>query len=109
MAMKLKNDMIQLQQNLSFKNKQKNVIPPIFRAVKTVRKNEQLIEVDQDQEPGVKKRRNRSKKQVTRCPHTDMKHYAKGMCNHCYHLYGRSSLATKCPHKDKMIYAKGMC
>ena len=51
----------------------------------------------------------RKKKQITRCPHTDMKHYAKGMCNHCYHLYGRSSLATKCPHTDKLTYAKGMC
>lgn len=44
-----------------------------------------------------------------RCPHKDVKHYAKGMCNRCYHIYGRASLATKCPHKDMMNYAKGRC
>lgn len=38
-----------------------------------------------------------------------MKHYAKGMCNHCYHLYGRRRMSTKCPHTDKLCYAKGMC
>ena len=33
-----------------------------------------------------------------------------GMCNHCYHKYGRSSLATDCVHAgQKPIYAKGKC
>ena len=31
------------------------------------------------------------------------------MCNHCYHLFGRNSLADKCKHTDKLSYAKGMC
>ena len=53
--------------------------------------------------------KNRKKREITRCPHPEAKHYAKGMCNHCYHLYGRSSLATKCEHKDRLVYAKGMC
>lgn len=46
---------------------------------------------------------------ITRCPHTEAKHYAKGMCNHCYHIYGRKNLATKCEHTTMMTYAKGMC
>ena len=46
---------------------------------------------------------------VFRCPHKDMKHYAKGMCNKCYHLYGRTRLADKCIHTDRLIYAKGLC
>jgi len=25
----------------------------------------------------------------TLCPHPDRKHYAKGMCNYCYHTQGR--------------------
>ena len=37
------------------------------------------------------------------------KHYAKGMCNRCYHIYGRKKLATQCEHRDKMDYAKGLC
>lgn len=25
-------------------------------------------------------------KHVTNCPHYDKPHYAKGMCNYCYHM-----------------------
>jgi hypothetical protein len=46
---------------------------------------------------------------IFRCPHTSLKHYAKGMCNHCYHNFGRTSLATNCTHKDRFTYAKGLC
>ena len=51
----------------------------------------------------------RKRKQVTKCPHTDRSHYAKGMCNNCYHRHGREKRATKCPHSDKPLYAKGKC
>ena len=33
----------------------------------------------------------------------------QGMCNHCYHKYGRNSFATACVHTDRLIYAKGKC
>jgi hypothetical protein len=46
---------------------------------------------------------------ITNCPHTHLKHFAKGMCNHCYHRFGRDGNATKCGHKDRRNYAKGMC
>jgi len=46
---------------------------------------------------------------VLKCPHTNQKHYAKGMCNHCYHKYGRQSNADACPHTDRLVYAKGKC
>ena len=52
---------------------------------------------------------NKIQKFITRCPHTDKKQYAKGMCNHCYHAYGRTKLATQCPHKNRLVYAKLMC
>lgn len=39
----------------------------------------------------------------------DLKHYAKGMCNLCYHLYGRNKNASKCEHTFCPSYAKGMC
>ena len=33
-----------------------------------------------------------------------------GMCNHCYHKYGRSAMATDCAHAgQRTIYAKGKC
>jgi len=52
--------------------------------------------------PGTRKRMN-----IHKCPHADRKHYAKNMCNNCYHKLGRNKLATKCPHKDRQNYAKG--
>ena len=51
----------------------------------------------------------RKRKAITRCPHTEQVHYAKGMCNHCYHLYGRLKMADQCEHTDRMNYAKGLC
>lgn len=52
---------------------------------------------------------NRKRMNVYKCPHTDRKHYAKNMCNNCYHKQGRNKKATKCPHRDRQNYAKGKC
>lgn len=49
----------------------------------------------------------RRKKQRNTCGHNDKKHYAKGMCNGCYHKYGRIAKPTKCDHE--LLYAKGLC
>lgn len=49
------------------------------------------------------------KKKIFRCPHVEAKHYAKGMCNQCYHVYGRQKLSTNCEHTDRLVYAKGVC
>ena len=49
------------------------------------------------------------KRAITKCEHTDLVHYAKGMCNHCYHTKGRGDLATECIHLDRPAYAKKMC
>jgi hypothetical protein len=46
---------------------------------------------------------------VTNCEHKDARHYAKGMCNHCYHRYGRSRVPTLCQHYNMSYYAKGYC
>ena len=47
---------------------------------------------------------------VTACPHVDLPLYALGMCNHCYHKYGRTGMATDCIHAgERKVYAKGKC
>ena len=46
---------------------------------------------------------------ITHCKHTYLKHFAKGMCNHCYHRFGREAMADKCAHTDRKRYAKGKC
>ena len=51
----------------------------------------------------------RKRMNVFKWPHTDRKHYAKNMCNNCYHKQGRNKKATKCSHKDRQNYAKGKC
>ena len=53
--------------------------------------------------------RGRKRKMIDKCPHIDQQHYAKGMCNYCYHTQGRKKLATKCDHPEKLAYARGMC
>jgi hypothetical protein len=48
-------------------------------------------------------------KTVTACPHSARKHYAKNMCNNCYHRLGRDKTAWACEHHDRKHYAKGKC
>ena len=69
-----------------------------------------------DAEPSLPMRRPPKRKSgpkkgvVTACQHTDLALYALGMCNHCYHKYGRNGLATDCKHKgERKVYAKGKC
>ena len=47
----------------------------------------------------IKKRKIRKRKNITECAHIHRRHYSKGFCNSCYHLYGRNKKkATKCIH-----------
>jgi len=46
---------------------------------------------------------------VNSCPHSTRKHYAKNMCNNCYHKQGREKKAWLCEHTKKPHYAKGKC
>ena len=48
-------------------------------------------------------------KKVTRCPHTDKKHYCKGMCQKCYNSFGREHKAFNCQHTSRYCYARGLC
>ena len=56
-----------------------------------------------------KRRRARTPKVIKNCIHTDLAHYAKGMCKKCYCLNGREARATACEHSDRMCYARGLC
>ena len=53
--------------------------------------------------------RPKASQRIDRCPHTEAKYYAKGMCSKCYLSYGRNRLATACEHNDRMFYALSMC
>lgn len=46
-------------------------------------------------------------KKINMCGHEDKQHYAKGLCNNCYHKYGRTKRPWNCPHEK--LYAGGMC
>ena len=47
------------------------------------------------------------RKKINKCGHEDKSHYAKGMCNNCYHKFGRNKKPWNCPHNK--LYAAGMC
>jgi hypothetical protein len=68
--------------------------------------------LDWSKEAGVKgdgKLLIKQKRVNTDCPHKDRKHYAKNMCNNCYHKNGRDRTAWACEHSDRKLYAKGKC
>jgi hypothetical protein len=44
---------------------------------------------------------------INTCGHPEDEHYAKKMCNNCYHKYGRNKKPWNCKH-DK-LYACGLC
>jgi len=46
------------------------------------------------------------KKGIT-CGHTNKPHYAKGLCNNCYHRHGRTKKPWLCKHEK--LYAHGLC
>ena len=79
------------------------------RVKKSSRKSQTKTVINNKGEARIIRRRNRKKRQVTDCPHTDKDHYAKGMCNQCYHILGRSHKATLCEHTELLAYAKGKC
>jgi hypothetical protein len=47
------------------------------------------------------------KKKVNMCGHPEREHYAKNMCNNCYHRYGRNKKPWLCTHER--LYAHGLC
>jgi len=51
----------------------------------------------------------KTKRIISKCPHTSLKYYAKGMCKKCYHSFGREKKAYVCGHSNKPLYAKGFC
>mmetsp|Transcript_21120 Transcript_21120/g.24495 ORF Transcript_21120/g.24495 Transcript_21120/m.24495 type:complete len:282 (+) Transcript_21120:58-903(+) len=54
-----------------------------------------------------KKIKKANEKAVNTCGHPERKHYAKGLCNNCYHKFGRVGKPELCEHD--IIYAKGLC
>jgi len=52
---------------------------------------------------------NKSKKirKTNTCGHPERAHYAKNMCNQCYHKHGRTKKPWKCNHEK--LYAHGLC
>lgn len=47
------------------------------------------------------------RKKMNTCGHPDRPHYAKSMCNQCYHRHGRTKKPWKCNHER--LYAHGLC
>ena len=55
------------------------------------------------------KKKKRTTKLCTACPHKNAIHYAKNMCSNCYHSRGRNKKPWNCSHFTKSHYALGLC
>lgn len=55
------------------------------------------------------KKKRRTTKLCTACPHKNAVHYAKNMCSNCYHSRGRNKKPWNCSHFTKSHYALGLC
>ena len=66
-------------------------------------------EVENDNNILLGKKKKRTIRLCTECPHKMSQHYAKGMCSNCYHSKGRIKKPWKCPHINKTHYALGVC
>ena len=61
------------------------------------------------EEPMVNRRRY-GQKWASDCPHTNRKHYSKGLCRYCYNVNGRPDKYQRCArHADRKVYCKGLC
>lgn len=62
-----------------------------------------------DQIQAIRSKVNNTASDLVKCPHTDKKPYAKGMCHNCYHKRGKSKMAHACGHTTKPHYSNGLC
>ncbi len=44
-----------------------------------------------------------------KCEHTELLHYAKGLCYNCYLKFGKKKLAWNCEHTTLPHGGKGLC
>lgn len=91
---KLPDGAIQDLNNQWFDKNEGKMIFKITRVSKTTQK-EKLI--------------TKTRRIISKWPHTSMKYYAKGMCKRWYHNFGREKKAFVWGHTEKPLYAKGYC
>lgn len=56
------------------------------------------IQITKNETMKPKLSRGRKRSIITACEHISYPHYAKGMCNGCYHSLGRTQKAYNCAH-----------
>ena len=69
----------------------------------------QIGEIEHNNNILIGKKKKRTVRINTECPHKFSQHYAKGMCSNCYHSKGRNKKPWNCPHLSKSHYALGVC
>ncbi|KAM3140525.1 hypothetical protein pb186bvf_007337 [Paramecium bursaria] len=65
------------------------------------------VQTPQQQQMALTNKSKKISKRVNECGHSDKEHYAKGMCNNCYHKFGRNKKPWICGHEK--LYAQGLC
>ncbi len=104
------NKLLNLMNTLHQKNTGFDLNQGFLQGNKNLKTTSKPKEETSTQKPDLlQKKRKKSTKVIDNCPHTNLPHYAKGMCSNCYHTRGRNKAPWNCPHKDKFHYALGLC
>ncbi|CAD8054906.1 unnamed protein product [Paramecium sonneborni] len=105
----LMNPSIKVEENES-------IIPPIYQMTQQEILQRHLVDTSarvtqfdglQNEKEIPKTTNKKISKKINTCGHPDKEHYAKGMCNNCYHRVGRNKQPWLCSHKK--LYACGLC
>jgi len=100
-----------MQQDLPTNSKKlgksaKSIKIPAFEALNDQNPSLEDADANDDDIDGLSSRSKKIKKTNT-CGHPERAHYAKNMCNQCYHKHGRTKKPWKCSHEK--LYAHGLC
>lgn len=80
---------------------------PEFASMKQEADEDDSEQITCDKVSASKKIAKGGARHVNKCGHPERKHYAKGLCNYCYHKFGRTGKPKYCEHD--VVYAKGLC
>ena len=103
-ACRLNSKLLQYFMQKEFLAKNEKDTP--FREIPHLETENESVPTKGDEEP---EKAETCAMKITKCPHTNRKHYAKNMCSSCYRKFGRNQLAWNCEHTDRLNYSVGMC
>jgi len=102
---KIKSDLTLMAKNRNSSSKSLNI--PAFNKSSPENFRADSLESEDIESSGGLSAKSKKIKKVNVCGHPERAHYAKNLCNQCYHKHGRTKKPWKCHHEK--LYAHGLC